>query len=432
VATVSQSHPRIVSQTELTAADLPAQLSVNLGELVGTAREGLLALCVGIGLSVVQELFQEEVIRLAGPKGKHDPERAAYRHGQEPRQLTLGGRRVQVEKPRVRSLEDEELELRSYQAFSARDALTEAAVGRMLARLSTRRYGAGLEPVGESVGSLATSKSAISRRFVEGSERRLGELFGRDLSELEILVVFIDGIVIGDHCVVVSLGVDAKGNKHPLGLWKGSTENKTVCQALLSNLIERGLPADRALLFVIDGSKAIRAAIRHTFGELALVQRCREHKKRNVVDQLPEVMRSGVRGKLKRAWEAADVRHGETLLHALAKELEAEHPGAAASLREGLEETLTVSRLALPPTLLHTVKTTNAIESMISVAQDVMGNVKRWRNGQMVMRWTAAGMLEAEKQFHRVDGYRELPVLRVALAAHQERVAPQTATSSVA
>ncbi len=232
MATVSQSRPRIIDKNELTSADLPSQLKVNLGVLVESAREGLLALCVGIGLSVVEDLFQEEVSRRAGPKGKHDPQRTAYRHGQEQRQLTLGGRRVRVDKPRVRSLDGEEIELRSYQAFSVRDPLTEAAPGRMLAGLSTRRYRAGLEPVGESVGSLATSRSAVSRRFVEGSQRKLAELFGRDLSELEILVVFIDGIVIGEHCVVVSLGVDAEGNKHPLGLWEGSTENKTVCQSL--------------------------------------------------------------------------------------------------------------------------------------------------------------------------------------------------------
>jgi putative transposase len=258
---VSVPRPRIVRRsTDLEEEDLPEQVSVALHELVGAAKEGLLALSVGVGLAVVHELFEAEVTRLAGPKGKHDPERRAYRHGQEARQVTLGGRRVHVDKPRVRSLEEEEVELRTFRAFAGRDLLTTAALERMLAGLSTRRYPAGLEPIGE-VEPLATSKSAVSRRFVQGTEQKLAELFGRDLSQLDLLAIFIDGILISEHCVVVALGVDAEGRKQPLGLWEGSTENKTVCNALLANLIERELDPERPRLFVIDGGKAIRAAV---------------------------------------------------------------------------------------------------------------------------------------------------------------------------
>jgi putative transposase len=205
----------------------------------------VLAFSVGIGLAVLDELFEAEVVRLAGPKGKHAAERHAYRHGHEPRQVTLGGRRVPIKTPRVRSVDDQEIELRTYGTFAKRDLLNEAALGRMLAGLSTRRYQAGLEAVGE-VEARATSKSAISRRFVQGTEQKLAELFGGDLSPLDLLAICIDGVEIAEHGVVVALGVDAEGRKHPLGLWQGTTENKTVCNALLGNFIERGLvPSDR-------------------------------------------------------------------------------------------------------------------------------------------------------------------------------------------
>lgn len=415
-------HPRTITKPELGAADLPEQVTVALAKLVGAAKEGLLALSVGVGLAVVQEIFQEEVRRLVGPKGKHDPARMANRHGQEWRQLTLGGRRVAVSKPRVRATQGEELELRTYRAFAGRELLTEAALGRMLAGLSTRRYGAGLEPVG-AVASRGTSRSAVSRRFVAGTRRKLAELFGRDLCGLGLLALFLDGIVVAGHCIVVALGVDAEGRKHALGLWEGTTENKAVCQALLRNLIERGLPVETTRLFVIDGGRGLRAAIAATFGEYALIQRCRVHKRRNVLDHLPERERIFVGRKLDRAWAEPDADRAEAELRALARHLEASHPGAAASLLEGLRETLTVSRLGLPPSLQRTFKSTNPIESMISVGRRVTGNVKRWRDGQMVLRWTAAGLLEAQRQFRRINGYRDLHILKRALQSHEEVVA---------
>lgn len=414
--------PRLVSRsTDLEAEDLPDNVTIALRELAGAAKEGLLAFSVGIGLAVLDELFEAEVVRLAGPKGKHDADRGAYRHGHEPRQVTLGGRRVQVNKPRVRSIDEEEMELRTFRTFAKRDLLNEAALGRMLAGLSTRRYSAGLEPVGQ-VEARATSKSAISQRFIQGTEQKLAELFGRDLSQLDLVAIFIDGVEIAEHCVVVALGVDADGRKHPLGLWEGTTENKTVCNALLGNLIERGLHVEQPRLFVIDGGKAIRAAVISTFGTYAVIHRCREHKRRNVLDHLPQAERMFVSRKLNKAWSEPDARRAEAQLRALAKQLETQHPGAAASLLEGLEETLTVTRLGLSGSLLDTFKSTNPIESMISIARDVTGNVKRWKNGKMVVRWMAAGVLDAEKRFRRVKGYREMPMLRVALRRHHQSI----------
>jgi putative transposase len=414
--------PRIVSKAELEAADLPERVTVALAELAGAAKEGLLALSVGIGLAVVEEIFQEEVTRLAGPRGRHDPGRAATRHGQEQRQLTLGGRRIAVSKPRVRAITGEELPLRTYRTFASRDLLTEATLDRMLAGLSSRRYEAGLEPVGE-LASSSTSRSAVSRRFVAGTEQKLRELFGRDLCGLDLLAVFLDGVNVAEHCIVVALGVDSTGRKHPLGLWEGTTENKTLCTSLLQNLIERGLDPETPRLYVIDGGKALRTAIQACFGKRALVQRCRVHKRRNILDHLPEQERLLIGRKLDQAWAEADAVKAETKLRALARQLEGPHPGAAASLLEGLAETLTVTKLGLPPSLLRTFKSTNPIESMNSVGRSVTGNVKRWRDGQMVLRWTAAGMLEAEKQFRRVVGYRDLHILKRALEAHKEEVA---------
>lgn len=420
---VTIPRPRIVRRSaDLEAEDLPEQVTIAVRDLAGAVKKGLLALSVGVGLAVVHELFEAEVTRLAGPKGKHDPQRRAYRHGQESRQVTLGGRRVQVDKPRVRSVDNEEVELGTFHAFAGRDLLSAAALERMLAGLSTRRYPAGLEPIGD-VEPLATSKSAISRRFVQGTEQKLAELFGRDLSQLDLLAIFIDGMLIAEHCVVVALGVDAEGRKHPLGLWEGSTENKTVCQALLGNLIERGLEPEQPRLFVIDGGKAIRAAITATFGKHGIIQRCQAHKRRNVLDHLPQAERTFIGRKLDQAWKEPNAERAEAQLRALAKHLEVKHPGAAASLLEGLEETLTVTRLGLSPTLLRTFKSTNPVESMISIGRTVAGNVKRWRDGKMVLRWTAAGLLEAEKQFRRVNGYREMAILRRALDQHYQGLA---------
>jgi putative transposase len=381
--------------------------------------QGLLAASTAVGLEVMGELMDVEVVELAGPKGKHDPARTAMRHGGEQGTVTLGGRRLGVRRPRVRSTgtDAHEVQLESYAAFTSTDLLAEGVVARMLAGLSTRRYPAGLEPVGEQVNAQAsaTSKSAVSRRFVAATAERLAELLARRLDDRRWPVVFLDGFSMGEHLLVGALGVAADGTKVPLGVVGGTTENKAVCTRLVADLQDRGLDASHGVLFVIDGGKALERAIRGVFGAKALIQRCRQHKERNVLDHLPEAERPLVQRRLRAAWALGDADQATAELEQLARSLDRKRPGAAASLREGLAEALTVNRLGVGGKLLQTVESTNPIESMIEIVRDHAGRVKRWSSGEMALRWAAAGMLAAEGQFRRVKGYQELPQLAQAL-----------------
>jgi transposase-like protein len=299
------------------------------------------------------------------------------------------------------------------------------ALERMLAGLSTRRYPAGLEPVGDDLDASGTKRSSVSRRFVARTKMALKELMGKDLSELGIVAIFADGVEVAEHTMVTALGVDDQGNKHVLGLRQGSTENKTVCRDLFTDLDERGLDLTGGILLVLDGGKGLKAAAKAVFGELGLIQRCRIHKRRNILDYLPKAEQPFVGKRLDKAWRNDDPDDALRALQALAKSLDDRHPDAAASLREGMEETLTVTRLGLPPSLLRTFQSTNTIESAFSIARTSMRNVKRWRDGKMIQRWTAAGMEVAQKQFRRVNGYRDIPVLVAALQAHVEKVSQE-------
>jgi putative transposase len=408
------THHTTIDRAQL---ELPEQVTVAVAELAGAAREGLLALAVGTGLKVLEALLAEDVVRLVGPRGRHNPDRAAVRHGCEPGQVTLGGRRVRVRRPRVRTVDGtRELPVPTYQAFASTDLLDQLAVERMLAKLSTRRYQVGLEPVGADVERAAagTSKSAVSRRFVARTEHALAELLAADLSGLDLVALMVDGIRVADHCCVVALGITIDGTKVPLALAEGATENATVVGDLLVGLRERGLDTTRPILVVIDGAKALRRAVLDVFDH-PVIQRCQLHKLRNVADRLPDALASTVAKLMRAAYRNPDPLVAQADLEALARELSRSHPGAAASLREGLAETLTIARLGVPPTLARTLRSTNSIESMIAICRDHAVNVKRWQDGQMVLRWVAAGMGEAAKQFRRVNGHLHLPALRVAL-----------------
>jgi transposase-like protein len=423
--------PQVVTAARASEMPLPAQIQEALGELVGAAREGLLALSVGVGLSVVHELMEAEVTEIVGPKGKHNPDRTAKRHGHERGSMTLGGRRVEVSRPRIRSADDEhELPVETYEYFADRDPLTVVVMNRMLAGVSARKYASVGEPVGEEVEreSSSTSKSTVSELFIERTRTALEELMSRRLDDVRLAVMMLDGMEIADRTHVVALGITTDGVKIPLGLYEGSTENATVARALLSDLVDRGLDPEQAILFVTDGGKAIRRAIKDVFGERALVHRCHRHKERNVTDLLPERDRPMILVKIRGAWALTDPGLAKQRLEQLACELDRTWPDAAGSLREGLDDTLTLMRLGIGGQLARTLCSTNPCESMIEIVRHTHRNVKRWRDGDMRKRWTAAGMLVAEQQFRRIIGYRDLAKLVIAIERHADRVKLTTVT----
>jgi putative transposase len=399
---------------------LPDTVSVALGDLAGEIEEGLLAFVVGAGLKVVHTMMEHEVETLAGPRGRHDPNRVALRHGSDDGLVTLGGRQVQITRPRVRSADRRsEVALSTYECFSSTELLGRMAMEKMLAKISTRRYGAGLEPVGTAVEqkSRGTSRSAVSRRFVAATETALAELMAADLSGLDLVALMVDGVNFAGHCCVVAVGIDIDGVKHPLGVAEGDTENSTLVTGLLTGLRDRGLCVTRPILCVLDGAKALKSAVKAVFDH-PVIARCQLHKIRNVKRYLPDKVARVVERRMRAAYRNPDPLAGQGDLEALAKELDHAHPGAAGSLREGLEETFTVARLRVPPTLARSLRSTNCVESMIEICRDHAVNVKHWESGTMALRWCAAGLAEAKKQFRRVNGHMHLRALRVSLNEH--------------
>jgi len=361
---------------------------------------------------------------VAGPKGKHNPARTANWHGTESGSVTLGGRKVAVERPRVRTIDNQEVVLATWEAATSTELLSEHMVAAMLAGVSCRDYQhVALEDIGD-VEQSATGKSAVSARFVAATGERLAELRGRDLSEQRWLVVFADGFDFAGQTMVGALGVTSDGTKVPLGVVQGTTENATVCKQLLGSVKERGLDASAGILFVIDGGKGLAAAIRAVFdGDPFRIARCRQHKERNVLDHVAKTEHAWVRRELRGAWKLTDAHAAKTALEVLARKLERINPDAAGSLREGLDETLTITALGVTGTLAKTLATTNPMESTIDIVRVHARNVKRWRDGDMRLRWAAAGMLCAETQYRRVKGYTQLAALADALN-------PNTATAT--
>jgi putative transposase len=417
--TPKKARPDPARAAHESAITLPDTVTLAIADLAGELHEGLLAFVVGAGLKALDVLLEDDATALAGPKGRHDPNRGAVRHGTDDGLVTLGGRQLVIRRPRLRSADKSaEVALPVYRWASSTELLGRETLARMMANLSTRHYRVGLEPMGHDVEarSRSTSKSAVSRRFVAMTESALGELMSADLSELDLVAIMVDGTNFGDHLCVVALGIAIDGTKHPLALVEGDTENATVVKRLLVGLRDRGLDVTKPTLFVIDGSKALPPAIKAVFDH-PVIARCEEHKVRNVARHLPKDVARLVERRMRAAYRNPDPLVGQGDLEALAKELDRSHPGAAASLREGLEETFTIARLGVAPTLAHTLRSTNAIESMIEIAKAHARNVKRWRDGTMALRWCAAGMAEAKKQFHRVQGYLHLRALRTALEA---------------
>jgi transposase-like protein len=373
-------------------ACVPESIDVTL-KLKSTIRRGLFDLCVQTGIQAMQEIFQREMDGLVGPRYRHDENRKALRGGTTPTTVVLGGRKAHARRPRGRTLEGKELRLKTLEMFASEDPLREQVMGEILAGASMRRYGSTLDQAPDDLEDFGTTRSAVSRHFVACTKQKLKEFLSRPIGDLKLVVIMFDGVEAGGSSVVAALGIDIDGRKHVLGAHEGATESAAVVKSLLDDLIERGLDPKGSFLFVIDGSKALRKAITSFFGDKASIQRCTIHKMRNVLDHLPEERRPLVRTALREAFRCDSAAEGRRLLRTLATKLQDEFPGAASSLREGLDDLFTVLDLGIRGRLRRFLQTTNAIENLFSSFRRLARNVKRWRSGSMVLRWVGAAAI---------------------------------------
>ena len=390
----------------------------SISELVVEMQEELREMVIKAGIKVLEAMLEEDRKRLVGERYKHQESREASRYGYTTGKVVMGGRKVSIRKPRARTAEGE-VKLPTYELYSNEDPLERKIMDQILIGVSTRKYENSLEEIPEDMESCSTSRSNVSRRFVRMTQKELEEKLAEPIEE-EIVALMIDGIEIAEHTIIVVLGITADGKKKVLGIRYGTTENATVSRELLRELNERGLPVDKKILVTIDGGKGIRKALNEVFGQNAVIQRCQVHKKRNVLEHLPEVKRPWVRRIMNEAYNETNYERSRNMLLSLAHKLEQEYPSATASLLEGLEETLTVIKLGLPLSLRKSFASTNLIESMLSTIRSVQRNVKRWRDGKMIMRWTLIGALEAEKKFRRVKGCKYIYLLINSLANYKE------------
>ena len=396
-------------------AGLPVEATVAMADVAASMREGLLAFATSAGLVVMQQMLTGELTSIVGAKHAKlaDGERVGNWHGSTRGQVVLGARKVTVERPRGRYVDGGEVELGTWDVFASEDLLRQVVVERMLAGVATRRHVDVAEPVGQA--GKAVSKSAVSRRFVAATKTAMAELLDADLSSLETAVLMIDGLNVAGEMIVVALVICADGTKVPVGLRLGDTENATVVKDLLADLVDRGLRYEHGILAVLDGSKALRTAVAKVFGERALVQRCTLHKRRNVIDYLPKARRTALDRRLAKIFANPDADAALADAKRLAATLRTDHPDAAGSLLEGLDEMFTVTRLGISGSLHRTLTNTNCVESMISVVRTVTGRVKTWRDGDMKKRWIATGMIEAQRSFRRVKGCSQMPDLVAAI-----------------
>lgn len=389
------------------------QLTLNRTEVLRQMQEGLHQIGVALGLELAGLMMQDEVEQLCGQRYEHQPERQATRHGRQRGVVSIAGQKMAIDRPRVRSTsESRELPLQVYEVARRADAMPAAVLARMVRGVSCRDYEGVIESVTEGFG---VKRSSVSRAFTTASVKKIAEVSERRFDDRRFPVVFIDGIGWADTTMIVALGISEDGTKRVLGFREGATENGEVCTSLLEDIVERGLDAERATLFVIDGGKALRRAITKVWGSRALVQRCRVHKKRNVEAHVPDRLWPDVARMLEKAWTEPDLVRARKKLVTAAAYLDRIAPDAASSLREGMEETLTVTRLNIKPELAVHLVTTNPIESSFSCVRRLTGRVKRWRGGMMKHRWCATGLLDAEKRFRRIKGFLSMPQLIKAL-----------------
>ncbi len=407
--------------SNLQALDLPKMMAVEIPlPLLGAfanIEKSFFELCIDSGQQVLSAMMEQDREDLCGPLWKRDPDRSAGRAGTTKSEVTLGGRRIALTRPRVRSSEGEEIELPSFAFAAKRDPMDQHTINAVACGISSRKYARSLDPLPEAMEERSASKSAVSRRYVAMTTKQMTSWLTTPLGDRHFPIILIDGIHLGDHLVLIALGIDSDGKKTVLGLREGDTENGQVARSLLRDLLDRGLDQEQARLFVIDGAKALTSAIQKIFGSLAKIQRCQIHKRRNILGHLPDRLHESVKAVLKEAWSLSDAKVAKRRLERLASSLEADHPGAAASVREGLDETLTLQRLGIEGFLYKTIRSTNTIENLNSGIATYSRNVKRWQGGSMVVRWVSAAIVEAEKKFRRVKGWRDIEKLSQSLDA---------------
>ena len=407
---------RAVKQFEAMAADgNPAvQMMLPMAEMVGWLRKGVGELVRQAGLQLMDLLMQEEVREVVGERSQRQAERTASRWGSERGYCVVMGQKVPIERPRVRTTDDQEVRLGSYEMFHRGESLTETVWAKLMLGLSTRKYGQAVREFSEAYG---LEKSAISEHFIEASREKLKAMMERRLDKSRICALLIDATPFEGQQMVAALGIDEYGRKTILGVRQGATENATVVGELLADLVERGLDFSEPRLYILDGGKALSAAVKKHAGESAAIQRCQVHKRRNVLDHLTDEQKPGIAKKLNAAYALEDYGAARQALNVLHRELMDLNPSAARSLGEGMEETLTVHRLHLPIQLRKTMASTNVIESAFSIVERVCRNVKRWHGGDQRERWVGSGLLVAEKQFRRITGYKQIPALISELEA---------------
>jgi len=403
----AQMRGRIVSQDEASV-----QLRLPIAELVAGMNDTVETLAAEAGLLVMKALIDDEVERRVGPRYAHAADRTAVRWGREDGHVVFAGRKVALQRPRVRGHDGREVELQRYRLFQSNGRMQQLVSPRVVAGVSTRDYRDMIDAVCDGYG---IERSSVSRHWKAASLAELRRLMERPLGELDLVAILIDGIEFHGFLLVVALGIDASGRKHVLGLWPGATENTEVAKSLLADLVRRGLRTDQNYLFVLDGAAALRKAVEATFGRRAVVQRCQVHKERNVLAHLPPEYHATVRQRLRAAWGLKRHEDARAALRKLLEYLAELSVSASRSLEEALEETLTLHRLGVPESLRRTLRSTNPIESCFSTTRELCHNVKRWRSEEMAQRWAGTMLQEAERRCNRVKGHRELPLVIAGL-----------------
>ncbi|MBI5408163.1 MAG: IS256 family transposase [Nitrospirae bacterium] len=388
------------------------ELPLPVADVLAGIPDAVEELSQDVGLMLISAVIDSECERIAGRKNARNPLRTANWWGSQLSPVYYDRQKVLIDRPRLRGRDNKEIQLNTYRAFQNPDKMKQSVMKQMVLGISSRNYEEAIESF---VSGYGIKKSSISRHFVKATAEQMREFMERDLSGLELCAIFIDGIEFKKQMLVVALGLDKTGRKHILGLWQGATENSAVCTNLLDDIERRGLDMGRDYLFVLDGSKALRSAVAKKFGKDVVVQRCQQHKRRNVRDHLPPEHQEAIDARIRAAYNMTDYDKAKESLELTVRYLERLNPSAAASLREGLEETLTVHKLGVTGLSRKTLATTNPIESCFSVTRTITDRAKKWSGGDMVQRWAVAALLRAEKKFKRVKGYREIPKLIAAL-----------------